>query len=293
MTDPRFTRVLHPARHHQQAIQNALDAFSDPRAGGTGDWPAHDLCFVLRDAAGGILGGLWGRCYYDWLFVELLFVPEILRGQGLGTALLGMAEAEARLAGAVGLWLDTFSFQARDFYEQKGYRIFGEIAEYPPGHKRLFLSRLLDPTGPVRMTHPGVERIASPAPEQRAAISDALAAFNEGKLGGDAGPDEALCFTIEDAAGHIVGGLWGRSYYRWLHIDVIFVPEAQRGQGLGTALLRAAEAEAAQRGCIGLWLDSFTFQAPQFYPRHGFREFGALPNYPGEHRRHFFAKRID
>jgi hypothetical protein len=45
--------------------------------------------------------------------------------------------------GCVGVWLDTFSFQARGFYEKLGYRVFGEVADYPPGHTRHFLKKSL------------------------------------------------------------------------------------------------------------------------------------------------------
>ena len=116
--------------------------------------------------------------------------------------------------------------------------------------------------------------------------------FNDAQLGGGAWPDADLAFVIQDERGAIAGGLWGRSYYHWLYIDVLFVPPSLRGQQVGTELLRLAEATARQRGCIGVWLDTFTFQAPDFYPRHGYVPFGRIDAYPGEHHRIFFTKRL-
>jgi GNAT superfamily N-acetyltransferase len=87
------------------------------------------------------LGGLYGRTGFRRLFVELLFVPEALRGQGLGGKLLQQAEAQAKARGCLGAWLDTFNAEARRFYERNGYRVFGEIADYPPGNTRFFLSK--------------------------------------------------------------------------------------------------------------------------------------------------------
>lgn len=289
-----ISEVSTPTSAQHQAILDALIAFSDPRAG-AGDWPDRELCLAIRGADGAIEGGLWARFYYDWLFIELISVPEARRGERLGSALLSIAEAQAREWGAVGVWLDTFSFQARGFYEKKGYRLFGEIRDYPPPHKRFFLSKLLDPTGPARVVHPAIEQLAAPKPADRAAIGAALSVFNDAALGQgpDAWPDETLCLTLTDARGTITGGLWGRSYYRWLHIDLLFVPEAARGQGLGTALLRQAEAAARSRDCLGVWLDTFSFQAPDYYPRHGYKAFGRLESYPGPHSRTFFAKRLD
>ena len=88
--------------------------------------------------------GLWGVSYFRWLFVENFVLPEALRGQGLGTRLMREAEAVALARGCLGVWLDTFTFQARGFYEKLGYRVFGAIDDYPPGHRRFFLAKRLD-----------------------------------------------------------------------------------------------------------------------------------------------------
>jgi len=70
-------------------------------------------------------------------------VPESLRGRRIGSDLLSRAEAEARTRGCSNVWLDTFEFQARGFYERLGYRCFGELAEYPPGFSRYFMTKVL------------------------------------------------------------------------------------------------------------------------------------------------------
>ena len=77
------------------------------------------------------------------MFVELLFVPETLRGQGFGEKLMRQAEDLAREAGCTGIWLDTFSFQAPDFYKRLGYTEFGTLADYPPGFTRHYLHKPL------------------------------------------------------------------------------------------------------------------------------------------------------
>jgi GNAT superfamily N-acetyltransferase len=80
---------------------------------------------------------------YDWLFIELLAVPEQWRGHDYGTALMGEAERIARSRGCVGVWLDTFDFQARGFYEKLGFTLFGTLDDHPVGHRRFFLRKRL------------------------------------------------------------------------------------------------------------------------------------------------------
>jgi N-acylglucosamine-6-phosphate 2-epimerase len=91
------------------------------------------LDILIRDDAGEILGGLIASTYWGWLDVDTLWVGESLRRQGYGRTLLRMAEAEARARGCSHVMLTTYSFQARGFYEKEGYRVVGELVDYPPG----------------------------------------------------------------------------------------------------------------------------------------------------------------
>ena len=109
----------------------------------TGISDQRPLAVVLRDENALVIGGLWGRTAYGWLYVELLVVPELLRGRRIGTALMDRAETEAVGRGCRAAWLDTFSFQARAFYERRGYRCFGELTDYPPGFARYFMTKAL------------------------------------------------------------------------------------------------------------------------------------------------------
>jgi GNAT superfamily N-acetyltransferase len=108
-----------------------------------GRYDARPLIIAIEEPGAGVVGGLWGRTAYDWLFVELLFVPAALRGQGVGSELMQRAEDEARARGCHNAWLDTFEFQARGFYERLGYRCFGELPEYPAGFSRFFMKKAL------------------------------------------------------------------------------------------------------------------------------------------------------
>src|SRR3569832_2778092 len=102
------------------------------------------LGILIKDDGGQTVGGLTAWWYYNWMFVELLFVPDTLRGQDLGTQVMAKAEAYAREHGMIGIWLATFGFQARGFYETLGFKVFGELPNYPDTHSRFFLQKRLD-----------------------------------------------------------------------------------------------------------------------------------------------------
>ena len=140
---------------------------------------------------------------------------------------------------------------------------------------------------------PEIVTLDRPLPEHRQAIFRLLDAFNDARTGF---PDPVSPLAIllkEPGANAIIGGLWGVSYWRWLFVDLLFVPAAHRGRGLGSALLKEAETKAQERGCIGVWLLSFSFQAPQFYLRHGYLAFGSIEDYPPDHRCTYFFKRFE
>jgi GNAT superfamily N-acetyltransferase len=99
--------------------------------------------FVLRSERGEILGGLLAVIWGGWLRVGTLWVSEFARRQGHGSRLLEAAEAYARERRCHGVCLDTFSFQARPFYERHGYTVFATQEDNPSGHARHFLEKRL------------------------------------------------------------------------------------------------------------------------------------------------------
>src|SRR5215213_4951129 len=142
MMTPKITMTETPEAHLKQAIVAPLARFNKAQSGHREDY--RRLATLISDPISGeIVGGLWGETMYSYLHVDVLFVPEFLRGIGIGRQLMMQAESEAVRRGCSGAWLDTYSFQARGFYERLGYTVFGTIADCPPGHSRLFLQKIL------------------------------------------------------------------------------------------------------------------------------------------------------
>lgn len=136
---PTMERLAEATPEVRAAIVAPLNAYSRLRGF---VWQPHPLVLALREN-GEIVGGLLGHHHWEWLHVEILAVAKHLRGQGWGRRLLTEAEGLALAAGCHHAWVDTFSFQARPFYEKLGYRVFGELPDYPTGQTRFFLAKHL------------------------------------------------------------------------------------------------------------------------------------------------------
>lgn len=108
--------------------------------------PAHGglLAVTVRNGEGAVVGGLWGRVGYGFLFIELLALGPA-KGIGLGRKVMELAEVEARRRELVGMWLDTWTFQTPNFYPKLGFVECGRITGYPPGHDRIFYVKWFGP----------------------------------------------------------------------------------------------------------------------------------------------------
>lgn len=129
-------RAVGPAR---RAILKGLRDYNRSKLGAV---PAKDVAVTLREG-GEIVGGIVGQLWCGWLFIQLFWIDEAFRGAERGAELIGKLEDEARAFGATRAYVDTFSFQAPGFYQKQGYRVFGELENFPLGHSRFWLTKTL------------------------------------------------------------------------------------------------------------------------------------------------------
>jgi GNAT superfamily N-acetyltransferase len=101
-----------------------------------------DFAILIKGKPDGdTIGGLWAVDDCGWGFIDLLYVPAQLHGQGYGSRLLVAAEAIARQRGLVGIWTNTYDFQARGFYEKQGFVEFGSLESGPDAAGQSFLKK--------------------------------------------------------------------------------------------------------------------------------------------------------
>ena len=126
----------------RQIIRDGLTDFN--RSSFMPDLQIEDLAVVIRAVdSKTIVGGLWAHTGWEWLTIELVFVPESLRKQGIARNLVALAEEEAVRRGCHSAWLDTLNPEALSLYERLGYERFGELKDFPKGGSRYFLQKKL------------------------------------------------------------------------------------------------------------------------------------------------------
>ncbi len=235
-----------------------------------------------------VQGGLLAVSYYRWMMLDIVFLPEAMRGAGLGRRLVAAAEREAARRGCIGVWLLSYSFQAPEFYRHLGYQEIGTLA-FPNGHHAVFLQKRDGAEGAGAAND--VELIDTPAQADERALIDAITAYNLPFTGPR--DERRFGFVLRDPSTRaVIGGLWAQPVYGLLFLEFLILPVDLRGSGLGTRLVRQAEDLARARGYGGVFLDTFSFQARPFYERLGYSVFTVIDDYPPGHRRFLMAKRF-
>jgi GNAT superfamily N-acetyltransferase len=151
-----------------------------------------------------------------------------------------------------------------------------------------------EPAGPSArglLTQCRVELLEAPSPGILEKLVGGLLQFNESK-GGPRNAQTILVVASNPDSGDEVGGLYGATVYNQLKIEILYLPESMRGQGIGRKIIQVAEAEAERRGCHAARLETFSFQAREFYERLGYSVFGSYDDFPAGHTLYFMEKSL-
>ena len=135
-----LTIVFDQAGTDAQFVRDKLDFYNVGVTGLSTYYPVH---LFLKNGRGETMGGLLASVWGGWMRISYLWLDEAVRGTHWGTQLMDRAEAYARERDCHSVELDTHSFQARPFYERRGYEVFATLDDYPKGHKKFFLRKKL------------------------------------------------------------------------------------------------------------------------------------------------------
>jgi GNAT superfamily N-acetyltransferase len=139
MIRPTLTLTDQPTASDESVVSTGLADYNASKTGYR-DW--RPLAALLRDPnTGETLGGMIGKTSYGLLFIDLVYLPEDLRGQDIGSRLLTMMEQEGIARGCMSGFLFTITYQAPAFYARHGWTEFGSIACEPPGTARIFMTK--------------------------------------------------------------------------------------------------------------------------------------------------------
>ena len=251
--------------------------------------------YILLKAVDGktLLGGCivlidrWGVADLD-----ILWVDENYRRQGIGSALISEAERMARGKGCSAITLGTFDFQARELYEKHGFTLCGKMENCPKGHEHYDMIKYLDT--PFQKYNPCVVCTYPIVPadgEEAEMIEDALSRYNHSQVP-YAHDFESFERKITDADGKLLAGcLAGLIGWNNAFLDAVLVEEAYRGQKIGSELLGEIERELQQKGAFMVIAEAFDKQA-EFFLKNGYSVYGKFENCPKGHCRYKLEKRF-
>lgn len=127
--------------------------------------------------------------------------------------------------------------------------------------------------------------------EESAYVRQQLVAYNAGHVSDELkNRYEEFNFNIKNEAGKIVAGVLSTLCWNWLELDILWVDSDQRHKGYGSQLLHEVERIAREKSCDFIMLNTFSYQAPEFYKKHGYQLITIIENAPAGHSHYYFKK---
>lgn len=131
------------------------------------------------------------------------------------------------------------------------------------------------------------------SPEEAHSVRTNLIKFNAQHIAEDLQQNyEEINLHIKDENGDIVGGINSVFCWNWIEVDILWVDDRFRGRGYGSRLLQEIERIAREKKCTFIKLNTFSFQAPLFYQKHGFQEIARIDDAPRGHQHYYFIKHL-
>ena len=252
------------------------------------------VAFKVTDSDGNIIAGC-NLIIHCWRVADLdiLWVEEKYRKQGIGSALICRAERAAREKGCRFMTLGTFDFQARPLYEKFGFTVCGIIEDCPTkGHTHYDMIKQLDDSFDKCVTAaPCTFEIQSGDEDEAEYIDDKLVEYNWSQV--PAVHDfEFIGRKIQgDKDEPIAAGFAGVNFWNIAFVEMLWVDEPYRNQGIGSRLLSDIEQEAKNNGACIVMIDARDWNV-EFFKKFGYTVYCTLEDYPNGYSKYKLQKRL-
>lgn len=287
-------RIIPCAEGDDEFIADKLNAITNSKIDFEDTIEDELVVFKVTDSAGNIIAGcnLLINC---WRVADLdiLWVEEKYRKQGIGSALIREAERTSREKGCRFMTLGTFDFQARPLYEKFGFSVCGTIEDCPTkGHTHYDMIKRLDDfsdegISPVSCTF----EIQSGNEDDAEYIDDKLVEYNWSQV--PAVHDfEFIGRKIQgDKDEPIAAGFAGVNFWNIAFVEMLWVDEPHRNQGIGSCLLSDLEREAKKNGACIVMIDARDWNV-DFFKKFGYTMYCTLEDYPNGYSKYKLQKRL-
>ena len=243
------------------------------------------VCKKIVDKEGNIIAGCSGYLFpWGCMYIDDMWVDEKYRRQGLGSVALQAVESEAERKGCHVLWVGTWDFQARPYYEKHGYEVFATLKDCPVGHEDYQLAKRLDRKRHKRKCSPIEYELMDGSEEDAEFICDQLdEGFNKEHI--EIKHDYIkINRKLVTKDGKVVAAIMaGVTEIDTGWIFKIWVDEEYRHQGLGTLLLKHYEKKAKEKGATKIISEEIYEWNVGFFQRAGYNVAGELKDLPKGH----------
>ena len=274
-------------------VADKLNAITDAKIAFEDTIEDELVVFKVTDSDGSIIAGC-NLIINRWRAADLdiLWVKETYRRQGIGSALIRKAERAAREKGCRLMTLGTFDFQARPLYEKFGFAVCGTLEDCPAkGHTHYDMIKRLDGPADGSAEAACTFEILSGDEDDAEFIDDQLVAYNWSQV--PAARDfEWIGRKIQGDHGEpVAAGFAAVNFWNITFIEMLWVDEPFRHQGIGSRLLARIEREAKETGAFMVILDARDWNV-DFFKKHGYTVYCPLKDYPDGYGKYKLQKRI-
>ena len=280
-----FTIFDDPTNEDMERVRANIEEDKRRQTLGEYDSPGIEINLVLRDSRGNVQGGVIACTVFKVMHLDVLWVAEQHRRLGYGAQLVLGAEQIGLENGCLASQTWTFSFQGPDFYPAIGYEPIGIYDGYPNGiTEHAFIKRL--------GKNQAVGKMRSGLPDPRGFCLDRHVTDEDAEIlhqglhqhvvqhVADGYQGIKIRLVARDQSGEFAGGLSAWTTLQNLVFDHIWIEEKYRGRSLGKSMMLEMERIARESGCIASQAYCFSFHAPGFFEKLGYKILGISNGYP-------------